>query len=92
MIIKSPILLRDVEAFLSESRMSESYFGKAACGNSEVVSRLRDGGRVWPETETKIRSFMLLRRNAAKARRLSAKADNQGKGATKVNDRSGAAA
>ncbi|WP_412057087.1 hypothetical protein [Bartonella sp. DGB2] len=27
-------------------------------GNSEVVARLRKGGRVWPETEMRIRAFM----------------------------------
>jgi len=51
-------LVADIDAFLRESGMGESYFGKRACGNSEVVKRLRDGGRVWPETEEKIRTFM----------------------------------
>lgn len=51
-------LLQDIEAFLSEQEMGASYFGKVAVGNSELVPRLRRGGRVWPETEVKVRSFM----------------------------------
>lgn len=58
-----PTLLQDIDAFLSETRMGESYFGKKAAGNSELVSRLRAGGRIWPETETRVRSFILTERN-----------------------------
>lgn len=56
--IHHPDLLADIEAFLSQTGMGESYFGKRAIGNSEVVKRLRDGGRVWPETEEGLRKFM----------------------------------
>ena len=65
MTIKHPRLLADIDAFLSETGMGESYFGKAAVGNSEVVSRLRSGGRVWPETETRLRSFIAARKDQA---------------------------
>ena len=51
-------LLYAVSDFLAETGMGESYFGKAACRNSELVKRLRNGGRVWPETEIAIRAFM----------------------------------
>lgn len=51
-------LLSDIRAFLTESGMGPSYFGKASCGNSELVSRLEKGRRVWPETEVKVRVFM----------------------------------
>lgn len=57
-------LLTEIEAFLANTEMGVSYFGKASCGNSEVVDRLRSGRRVWPETEIKIRAFMLARRAA----------------------------
>lgn len=50
--------LSDIDDFLSEFEMSPSYFGKVASGNSELVKRLKSGGRVWPETETKVRSFI----------------------------------
>ncbi len=51
-------LLTDIRAFLAQFGMGPSYFGKAACGNSELVSRLESGRRVWPETEAKVRTFM----------------------------------
>lgn len=38
--------------------MGESYFGKLAARNSELVKRLRQGGRVWPETEAEVRDFI----------------------------------
>ena len=54
-------LLSDIEAFLAASGMGESYFGKAAAGNSELVARLRDNRRVWPETEARVRRFIKAR-------------------------------
>lgn len=58
-------LLADIEAFLAETQMSASYFGKRAVGNSELVVRLRAGttpaGKgviVRPETAAKLRDFM----------------------------------
>lgn len=51
-------ILAEIDAFLTEVGMGQSYFGKAAVGNSEIVRRLRVGGRVWPETESKLRAFM----------------------------------
>jgi hypothetical protein len=59
-------LLDEIEAFLSETGMGPSYFGKQAVGNSEIVARLRNGGRTWPETEAQLRAFMLSARRAAK--------------------------
>lgn len=55
-------LIEEIEAFLVESGMGASYFGKIATGNSEVVSRLKAGGRVWPETEQKLRAFIRAER------------------------------
>jgi hypothetical protein len=51
-------LLSDIEEFLTETGMGPSYFGKRAAGNSELVERLRAGGRVWPDTEERVREFM----------------------------------
>lgn len=62
--IHHPELLSEIEAFLAESGMGETYFGKAAVGNSEVVPRIRKGGRVWPETENGLRSFIANRQRA----------------------------
>jgi hypothetical protein len=55
-------LLKEIEAFLAEQPMGESYFGKVAVRNSELVPRLRTGGRVWPETEMAVRAFILSKR------------------------------
>lgn len=62
-----PKLLAEIEAFLSETGMGVSYFGKAAVGNSEVVTRLRNGRRVWPETEATLRDFIAAQRQAREA-------------------------
>jgi len=51
-------LLTDIEAFLEASQMGPSYFGKASCGNSEVVERLRNGNTVTLVTAERIRAFM----------------------------------
>lgn len=59
-----PQLLADIEAFLTETGMGASYFGKAAVGNSEVVARLRSGRRVWPETEATLGEYMSKQRQA----------------------------
>lgn len=64
---RTALLLADIDAFLRSSGMGESYFGKAAVGNSELVKRLRAGGRVWPETEDRLRDFMSSYSPAARA-------------------------
>lgn len=62
--IQHPALLSAIEAFIAANPMGESYFGKKAVGNSELVTRLRDGRFVSPATEKKVRSF--IRANTAK--------------------------
>ena len=61
-------LLADAEAFITREGMGDAYFGKAACGNSELIQRLRGGGRVWPETEAKVRAFMANRTPSSASR------------------------
>lgn len=65
-------LLREIEAFLAEHPMGESHFGKVAAKNSELIKRLRKGGRVWPETEMAVRAFMLNKRATAPKRETAA--------------------
>lgn len=55
-------LLGEIRTFLSETGMGPSYFGKAACGNSEVVGRLEAGRTVTLATAEKIRDFIRDRR------------------------------
>jgi hypothetical protein len=59
-------LLDEIETFLAETGMGPSYFGKQAVKNSEIVSRLRKGGRIWPETEAQLRAFMLAARRTSR--------------------------
>lgn len=65
-------LLSDIDKFLEESGLSDTYIGKKACNNSELVKRLRDGGRIWPETEQKLRAWMLVRLQSDRARKAEA--------------------
>lgn len=55
-------LLREIRSFLAESRMSPTYFGKAAVGNSEMVGRLEAGKTVTLRTAEKARRFIASRR------------------------------
>jgi hypothetical protein len=71
-------LLAEIEAFLAESGMGESYFGKRASGNSELVARLRQNRRVWPETADKVLSFINDRRAVLNGGHGNAPAASQG--------------
>lgn len=55
-----PDLLHKIDAFLTATGMGDTYFGKKVVGNSELVKRLRANGRVWPETEQRVRDFIDL--------------------------------
>ena len=54
-------LVAEIDAFLTRTGMSASYFGKKAVGNSEVVSRLRAGRTITGVTEARLRTFMAKR-------------------------------
>ena len=56
------ILIREIRAFLAETRMSASYFGKLAVNNSELLPRLEAGKTVTLRTVTRARRFMASRR------------------------------
>ncbi len=51
-------LLDEIEAFLAVNGMSETYFGKKAAGNSELVARLRNGGDVTTKTAERVRVWI----------------------------------
>ena len=51
-------VLADIERFLVETGMGESYFGRRATGNSELVRRLRKGKTITTRTEKAIRGFI----------------------------------
>lgn len=60
-------LLSDIEQFLADTGMSERAFSRAV-GNGALFQRLRTTGkrgmpgRLWPETEAKVREFMQAER------------------------------
>jgi len=51
-------LVSEIDAFIAETRMGASYFGKLAAGNSEIVARLKSGRTITGVTEKKIRDFI----------------------------------
>jgi len=51
-------LLEQIEAFLTEHDLSPITFGRRAMGDPHFVRDLRNGRRVWPETEAKARQFI----------------------------------
>lgn len=58
-------LLTDIEKFIAAHGMTESGFGRAAAKDWKLVQQLRGTPerkprRLWPETEHRIRQFMLL--------------------------------
>lgn len=55
-------LISEIDAFLAEFRLSEYRFGLLAVNNGRLVERLRGGGRIWPETEEKVRKFIASKR------------------------------
>lgn len=65
-------LLTDIRAFLAETGMSPSYFGKRAAGNSELVKRLAKGKTVTLVTDEKVRGFMRDNRKWRKRQREAA--------------------
>lgn len=55
-------LLTEIDRFLAAEGIGEHRFGILAANNGRLIERLREGGRVWPETEERVRSFMANRR------------------------------
>lgn len=53
-------LLAEIEAFLArpDVAMSPTLFGKLAVNDGKLIPGLRNGRRLWPETEKRIREFM----------------------------------
>lgn len=47
-----------VEAFLKRVDMAPVTFGREAMNDPHFVRDLRNGRRLWPETEAKVRAFM----------------------------------
>jgi tRNA-dihydrouridine synthase len=54
----SDTLLSAVDAFLKRTGMAAVTFGREAMNDPHFVRDLRNGRRVWPETDAKVRGFM----------------------------------
>jgi hypothetical protein len=57
-------LLEDIDAFLEAHQITERRFGELATNDKNLVPQLRgENGsrprRLWPETEAKVRRFMV---------------------------------
>lgn len=51
-------LIHDIDAFCEAQGMSPWQFGLLALNDKPFVKQLRDGRRVWPATEARVRDFM----------------------------------
>lgn len=58
-------ILSEIDKFLARKGvdMAETTFGRLAVNDGKFVARLRNGGRIWPETEKAVRDFIRSRRN-----------------------------
>ena len=54
----SETLLSEIEAFMADTGLSAHRVGILAANNGRLVDRLREGRRVWPETEQAVRSAL----------------------------------
>ena len=52
---------QQVEAFLVETGMAATTFGREAVGDPGFITGVRKGARCWPETQEKCRNFMEAR-------------------------------
>jgi 2,4-dienoyl-CoA reductase-like NADH-dependent reductase (Old Yellow Enzyme family) len=53
-----PPLIAAVAAFLEQHNMPPVTFGRKALNDPHFVRDLRNGRRLWPDTEAKVRRFM----------------------------------
>jgi hypothetical protein len=63
-------LLSEIERYMADAGIGPHRFGILAASNGRLVDRLREGKRIWPETEKQVRDFM--RANRSKARQSEA--------------------
>ena len=52
-------LLSEIKNYLALTGMSPTYFGRRSVNNCRLVERLEGGKRVWPDTELRVRAYML---------------------------------
>ncbi|PWE56792.1 hypothetical protein DEM27_10545 [Metarhizobium album] len=60
-------LLTEIEKFMLEAQLGPHRFGILAASNGRLVDRLREGRRIWPDTELQVRKFMREQRKKRNA-------------------------
>jgi len=58
-------LLAEIEAFLAETGMKKTVFGRAALNDGAFVKRLQDGGGVTLATVDRVRAYIAKQRELA---------------------------
>jgi hypothetical protein len=51
-------LLTEIDSFCQRHGLAPTKFGLLALNDKAFVAQIKNGRRVWPETEAKIRKFM----------------------------------
>lgn len=51
-------LIDEIAAFIKEAGLSETTFGRQALKDPHFVRDIKNGRRLWPETEAKVRKWM----------------------------------
>lgn len=55
-------LLSELETLMAETGLSAHRVGILCASNGRLIDRLREGGRVWPETEQGVRDAIARER------------------------------
>jgi tRNA-dihydrouridine synthase len=56
--MSSETLRRHIDRFLKRTGCAPTTLGRQAMGDPSFVAELRDGRRVWPDTEKKVRAWI----------------------------------
>lgn len=56
--MSSETLSRMIDRFLKRTGCAPTTLGRGALGDPSFVTELRNGRRVWPDTERKVRDWM----------------------------------
>lgn len=56
--MSSETLRRAIDRFTKRTGLAPTTLGRQAMGDPSFVAELRNGRRVWPDTEAKVRAFM----------------------------------
>jgi hypothetical protein len=62
------MLIRQIEAFMRETKMPQTRFGRLAAGDPRLIDDLRKGRRLRPRTRKRVEHFMNTYRETSYAR------------------------